>query len=444
MKKVLLLPNNTDLNRGDQALVWESIRLIEDIYNNDVYISIIESGVSSDDIKRQSWQTHERGYHLISPILKHPSRFSVTRAHKRVNYGIFDVFLWGLVALYDLFTSSLLLSNQVILNVVGTLFLSQQENATLACIKEADYVYVKGGGFIHSYGKITDGYQMYYNLFLILLAQRYGKNIYFFPNSIGPIKNKYAKKLVNMVLEKAKVVSVRENISKIFLDRYLSISCQKYSDLGYYLEDLSSLNAEKYMSKYINTKKKIVGITLRPWRFPDVEDCGERYKEYVCCMSKFVEEINKDGFQVVFFVHTLGPSAHENDFIAINDVVSTFCQQNKYPIIKDEKLNCYDMMRLYGQCDYFVGTRFHSVIFAQNMYVPAISISYGGNKGIGIMEELNLSQFAININDVSFENLIYTFHLLTEQEMYYKKCLAIHKTILADERRNLIKVCREQ
>ena len=33
MKKVLLLPNNTDLNRGDQALVWESIRLIEDIYN---------------------------------------------------------------------------------------------------------------------------------------------------------------------------------------------------------------------------------------------------------------------------------------------------------------------------------------------------------------------------------------------------------------------------
>lgn len=124
--------------------------------------------------------------------------------------------------------------------------------------------------------------------------------------------------------------------------------------------------------------------------------------------------------------------------------MSTFCQQNKYPIIKDEKLNCYDMMRLYGQCDYFVGTRFHSVIFAQNMYVPAISISYGGNKGVGIMEELNLSQFAININDVSFENLIYTFHLLTEQEMYYKKCLAIHKTILADERRNLIKVCREQ
>ena len=78
--------------------------------------------------------------------MKHPSRFSVTRAHKRVNYGIFDVFLWGLVALYDLFTSSLLLSNQVILNVVGTLFLSQQEKATLACIKEADYVYVKVEG----------------------------------------------------------------------------------------------------------------------------------------------------------------------------------------------------------------------------------------------------------------------------------------------------------
>lgn len=32
MKKVILIPSNTDLNRGDQALVWESIRIIEDVF----------------------------------------------------------------------------------------------------------------------------------------------------------------------------------------------------------------------------------------------------------------------------------------------------------------------------------------------------------------------------------------------------------------------------
>ena len=34
MGKVILIPENTDLNRGDQALVWESIRLIKDIDQN--------------------------------------------------------------------------------------------------------------------------------------------------------------------------------------------------------------------------------------------------------------------------------------------------------------------------------------------------------------------------------------------------------------------------
>ena len=32
MKQILIIPGNTDLNRGDQALVWESVRLAEDVY----------------------------------------------------------------------------------------------------------------------------------------------------------------------------------------------------------------------------------------------------------------------------------------------------------------------------------------------------------------------------------------------------------------------------
>ena len=33
-KKVILVPGNTDLNRGDQALVWESIKVIKEVYDN--------------------------------------------------------------------------------------------------------------------------------------------------------------------------------------------------------------------------------------------------------------------------------------------------------------------------------------------------------------------------------------------------------------------------
>lgn len=36
MKKILILPTNLDLNRGDQALVWEAARLIEDVYGKEM------------------------------------------------------------------------------------------------------------------------------------------------------------------------------------------------------------------------------------------------------------------------------------------------------------------------------------------------------------------------------------------------------------------------
>lgn len=52
MKKIILIPANTNLNRGDQALIWESIRLVCDLYAK-VDISLIEAGIQPDDIQRQ-------------------------------------------------------------------------------------------------------------------------------------------------------------------------------------------------------------------------------------------------------------------------------------------------------------------------------------------------------------------------------------------------------
>ena len=74
MKKIILIPSNTDLNRGDQALVWESIRLINDVFGQEkVQVSLIETGDNEQDRSRQNNQTRQLGYSFIRPILKHLS-----------------------------------------------------------------------------------------------------------------------------------------------------------------------------------------------------------------------------------------------------------------------------------------------------------------------------------------------------------------------------------
>ena len=139
------------------------------------------------------------------------------------------------------------------------------------------------------------------------------------------------------------------------------------------------------------------------------------------------------------FAHTLGPSAHENDELAIKDVASKLDEKNDYDIIKDYQLNCYDMMKLYSKCTFFIGTRFHSVIFAQNQNVPTIAISYGGNKGSGIMGDLGFSDFVINISAVNTTSLANTFEKLEQFSESYKKSLKAHKIKLQKAREAMIK-----
>ena len=440
MKRVVLLPNNTDLNRGDQALVWESIRLIKDIYGDDTEVSLIRTGINEEDIARQSSQTMRKGYRLLSPILKHPGRFRIFQSRHEVNYHRIDIILIGLVALFDLFTSSLLLSRWKWINKLGGCFLSEDDKATVYALRESDYVYVKGGGFIHSYGKIADPYQMYYSLFLMLLAQRYDKSLFILPNSIGPLKNRWAKKIVEKVLRSATVVFVREALSFFCVKKEFGIDCIVTSDLGYYLENRSSLDVKRYMPE---TERQIVGVTLRPWRFLDSGNPEKSYRQYISSFAMFVSQLVEERFYVCLFVHTLGPSAHENDEIAVDDVLGVLPKGIQYVVkVKDEQLDCYDMMKLYGCCDYFIGTRFHSVIFAQNMNVPTISISYGGNKGKGIMEKLSLDQFNIPINEVTVETLSKVFMELKNKKEHYREQLLQHKSHLGKERESLLQQCK--
>ena len=435
MKRVLIVPSNTDLNRGDQALVWETKRIIEDLYGREnVEITAIESGFNFEIVKRQSYQSLEQGYSLCSPIIKHPGRYWAKDSSEHVSNSIIRMLKWGLIAFSDFFKSILLLSRYKPLNRLGMIFLSNKAKYTLQLVQEADSIFVKGGGFIHAFGKITDAYQMYYSTFSMLLAKRYDKKVFIMPNSFGPLNGKLSRSFITKLLSHCEFVAAREDISYHYLLDEMKIPCVKYPDLGYYLENKSTINEEKFLGKAMKSGKPIVGITLRPWRFPDMTNPEEKYESYIISFVNFINYLNKRGFYVCLFAHTLGPSAHENDELAINEVASKLNENNSFDTIKNYELNCYDMMKLYAKCTFFIGTRFHSVIFAQNQNVPTIAISYGGNKGSGIMGDLGLSEFVINISSVDTPSLIKTFEKLEQVSDSYKEALKVHKIKLLKAR----------
>src|SRR5690606_37555691 len=71
--KAIIVPGVTDLNKGDQALVWESYRLIKDtgLFND---IVIVNSGDTEEETNELSKQSLEHGLVMIEKILPHPRR----------------------------------------------------------------------------------------------------------------------------------------------------------------------------------------------------------------------------------------------------------------------------------------------------------------------------------------------------------------------------------
>ncbi len=398
-KEIIIIPGCTDLNRGDQALVWESANLVADL-DPKARFCVLESGTKKEDIHLQSRQTKALGFEIIPKVLRHPSRITQNSAKQSVGYSKTNYILWGMQGVYDLLATSLVLSRWVLLNKIGEAFLGKEQKATVERFRKADAVIVKGGGFIHAYGRVTDFYTMYFSLYHVLLALRFRRKVMIFPNSIGPVKGYFTRKLVKRVLTGCKLVTVRERVSENYLRDSFGLQPGLFPDLGFYLKPKQQDYRNYLLSKGVPLgKKKLVGVTLRPYRFPNSPDPEVRYRNYVDEIVNFVKLATNEDFHIVFFAHTLGPSSHEDDRLAIKDVLAKLPSElnGRYSYLEDFDLDCKDIMGLYSHLDFMVGTRFHSVIFALNVNVPCLAIAYGGNKSFGIMADMKLSEFVYPI-----------------------------------------------
>lgn len=397
-KKILIIPTCTDFNRGDQALVLETRRIIDQVHgNNDTYM--MSTGETS--------QCEALGLKKFGDILKHPSRFD-KNSSSNISYNLWLKFRWGIIASFDFILSLLILNS--LTRAILLPFLKSDTKRSLKLYSDCDAIYVKGGGFLHDYSKGMVGlYTIYYQTYHIRLALKMKKNVYIMPNSFGPFKNSLTVKMINKILDKCKLSTAREDISAKGISNGLGRDLPLYPDLGFFLPAAKKSWAMKYLKNTgLNvSKEKFVGITVRPYRFYNSDNPTMRYMEYKKAFARFINYLHENNYKTMLTVHTRAENDHENDercVAEIYEMLSNNARESVF-IINDNNLDCHDLKALYGLCDYVVGTRFHSVIFAITQNVPCIAITYGGNKGEGIMNDMGLGDFAIDIEKVTFDNL---------------------------------------
>ncbi len=428
MKQYLILPDCSDLNRGDQALVWLTKEMAEEAGFKGEYYMLRGDG-------EPDAQSIREGLKMLPRVLKHPSR--IQKKNENIQYDIWLKLQWGIVAVWDLFASLLLLCKPT--RKAARMFLKAETQKTLQIMEACDAVFVKGGGFVHAYGGLTGFYYIYYVLYHILLAQRLGKKVYIMPNSYGPFKGVGVKSFARKVLKKCCLLSARESISSEMTKTQLGVEIETYPDLAFFLQKRE--NDVSALFKDCGTRKK-VAVTMRPYRFPEHENGEELYKAFQNGLHQFLLWIYENGYMPVIVEHTLALNTHENDKKCIEEVTKDI-PENYYCMIADRSFDCKDLKNIYSQCDYIVGTRFHSVIFSLSEGIPGIAITYGGNKGMGIMQDMELEELALPIEKVSFEALRKLFLHLLENEQSVKQKISAYLEKSEKKKNELIKKLAE-
>lgn len=429
--KAIIVPGVTDLNKGDQALVWESHRLVKDteLFNK---IYILNSGDTEEEKKLLCGQSLENGYQMIENILQHPRRGKHNN-QEHIQESKFELVKQMKNASLDFLSTKFLLSICNNLPLVKKTFSNKIYN-TVKEFSEADAVFVKGGGFIHAYGEKTAPYLMWYFLFYVRLAQKMNKKVVFLPNSYGPFKGLTVENQVRSVFNKLDLTYARENVSAESLGELLNKNIPVEMDLGFFLEKGNQVEALHILQKYnLSLEDKIVGITIRPWRFPGLSNPEELYNKYISSVAKLVENITEKGYKVALCNQSLGPNSHEDDRNAIKDLLKVVNNPNVIWI--NENLSCDLLKAVYSNFYFYVGTRFHSIIFSLTSLVPSIAIGYGGNKAKGIMNDFDLDKYVIQIQDVNPEDLINLFDDAIENYDNIKQSLK-NSMNLVDESRN--------
>lgn len=265
-------------------------------------------------------------------------------------------------------------------------------------------VLLSGGGTLIQ--DATSTKSLLYYLGIIKLAELTGTRVMVYANGMGPIKDRNVK-IVHRILNKADVITLRENSSLEEIERCKITAplVKVTADPAFNLKSDDSKIGELFEKFKIPGEKKLLAVSLRSWQ--------SMPKTFAESMAKVLKWAESSGFYPVFI-----PMQMQRDLELSKEVASLY--GGKCSII-DEELPVLQLMALIGKCRIACGMRLHMLIFASVENIPMAGIVYDP-KIKGFMEYMNQKNY-IDIKEFDSEGFIKMLAELEENIEKYREKL---------------------
>lgn len=309
-------------------------------------------------------------------------------------------------------------------------FLLFKKDEILTLIKRAEVIALPSGG-----PYIGDMYSLRYEIHIsvfLFFAKHYGRKVMIYAPSMGPFQNWWRKILHKYILNNADVICVRDQISHKWVK---SLKLKKEIHLTADAA-IQKILTQQEIKKHISTTnvpfpsgRVKVGMTPTDlsWhpvfgKRVDIEEFNERI---VSAFAYAIIHMIKKNITVYFYTHLYGM---QDDMQVILDIIARVKEavnDNIYKdsiIILDNKRDVDYQQAHISMMDYFIGTRYHSIVFSAMYHIPFVGIYYE-HKAEDFIKRLDMSKYCISIENIDSELIIKKINELEKNGAELRKML---------------------
>jgi polysaccharide pyruvyl transferase WcaK-like protein len=288
---------------------------------------------------------------------------------------------------------------------------------------ESDLVAGIGGNQFYSSGRF--GWPLPLNALSVWLAHHFGKAFCTLPQSIGPLKRKWERRLLGKLYRQNAITFLRDTRS-LELARALDLPQETIAyapDMAFRRSPCSRAEAlAKLVPLGFAPDQKAVGMTIIAPMGHALD--SDAMKRYYAVLADTIERVITDlECEVFLFRQVSGPSDLENDGLANVRVAESLTTGREHVHILNETLPPDLLRACYREMDLFIASRLHSGIFALCEGVPTIFIGYL-SKTMGLLRALGLAAWGIPLSELTQRDLWDVLEALWSKRAAHRETLA--------------------
>lgn len=269
-------------------------------------------------------------------------------------------------------------------------------------------------------------YKSPWNVLACLPGILLGKKCMFASQTMGPFRRAFNRWCARYCLSRADVIVPRGQGSLDAVRAMGYAKAEHFADLAFSLE-VSEEIRDGIRRKYngIGNGRKIVGISVNTI----VENaCIRRNIPHNQIWAGFIEWLQQEGYHVLIIPHSMrigSRGKHNNDLLTVANIMSMLKTRDNVTVI-DDPCGCKELREVVGLADYYVASRFHSMISALCTEKPVLVIGWGYQKYREVMSSFKLEDYCFDASQLSPDLLIAGFRRIVADSEPIKERIRRH------------------